>query len=57
LITEAQEELAWLNPRYESTRRLISARLEREIEDLKRELQALEEGGSPPVTETLPGET
>lgn len=44
LITEMQDELTWLNPRYESTRRVISARLQREIEDLQRELQALESG-------------
>jgi transcriptional regulator with XRE-family HTH domain len=56
LITEAQEELTWLNPRYESTRRLISARLEREIEDLKRELRALGEDASPSVSESLPDE-
>ena len=53
LITEAQEELTWLNPRYESTRRLISARLEREIEDLKKELRALGEDATPGVTESL----
>lgn len=53
LITEAQEELTWLNPRYESTRRLITARLEREIEDLKKELRALGEDATPGVTESL----
>lgn len=56
LIAEAQDELTWLNPRYESTRRLISARLEREIEDLKRELRALEQASSPSETESLPDE-
>lgn len=45
LIHEAEEELAFLNPRYESTRRLISARLEREINELKRQLQSLEADG------------
>lgn len=47
LISEIQEELTWLNPRYESTRRLITARLEREITDLKRELESLEQGAPP----------
>lgn len=47
LIIEAQEELTWLNPRYESTRRLITARLEREIEVLKKELRALEKDAPP----------
>jgi transcriptional regulator with XRE-family HTH domain len=46
LITEAQEELTWLNPRFESTRRLITARLEREIADLKRELEAIDKSDS-----------
>ena len=54
LITEAQDELTWLNPRYESTRRLIKARLEREIEDLKRDLQALEQAAPPTETDSLP---
>lgn len=52
LITEAQEELTWLNPRHESTRRLITARLQREIEDLRRELQTLEQDPSPNDTES-----
>lgn len=43
LIHEAEDELAFLNPRYESTRRVISARLEREILELKRQLQSLDE--------------
>jgi transcriptional regulator with XRE-family HTH domain len=42
LIAEMQEELTWLNPRYESTRRVITARLEREIADLKRELESID---------------
>lgn len=42
LLAEAEEELAFLNPRYESTRRVISARLEREIAEIKRQLHALE---------------
>jgi transcriptional regulator with XRE-family HTH domain len=42
LIVEAQEELTWLNPRYESTRKLITARLEREIADLQKQLRAIE---------------
>lgn len=42
LIAEAQEELAWLKPRFESTRRVITARLKREIQDLERQLEALE---------------
>jgi hypothetical protein len=55
LIAEVQEELTWLNPRHESTRRLITARLEREIVDLQRELRALGEG-APPETDSLPDE-
>lgn len=54
LISEAQDELTWLNPRHESTRRLITARLQREIDDLKRELQALEQAASPTETNPLP---
>jgi transcriptional regulator with XRE-family HTH domain len=46
LITEMQEELTWLNPRFESTRRVITARLEREIADLKRELEAIDRSDS-----------
>lgn len=42
LIHEAEDELAFLNPRYESTRRVISARLQREISELKRQLQSLD---------------
>lgn len=42
LIAEANEELAWLKPRYESTRRILSARLKREIAELERQLAALE---------------
>jgi transcriptional regulator with XRE-family HTH domain len=42
LIHEAEDELAFLNPRYESTRRVITARLEREIAELRRQLDALE---------------
>lgn len=42
LIREAEEELAFLNPRYESTRRVITARLQREIAELQRQLDALE---------------
>jgi transcriptional regulator with XRE-family HTH domain len=51
LIAEAQEELTWLTPRYESTRRLITARLNREIADLQRRLQALE-GETPSETDS-----
>jgi transcriptional regulator with XRE-family HTH domain len=42
LIHEAEDELAFLNPRYESTRRVISARLQREIAELQQQLQSLE---------------
>jgi hypothetical protein len=52
LISEIQDELTWLNPRHESTRRLITARLQREIDDLKKELQALEEVASPTDTDS-----
>lgn len=52
LISEMQDELTWLNPRHESTRRLITARLQREIDDLKKELQALEEAASPTEIES-----
>lgn len=47
LIVEAQEEMAWLNPRYESTRRLITARLQREIEDLREQLRQNEQVDTP----------
>jgi transcriptional regulator with XRE-family HTH domain len=52
LISEMQDELTWLNPRHESTRRLITARLQREIDDLKRELQVLEQDDSPNETDS-----
>lgn len=42
LIHEAEDELAFLNPRYESTRRVITARLKREIAELRRQLDAME---------------
>ena len=56
LIRETEEELTWLNPRYESTRRVITARLQREVEDLQKQLRALEQGASPTETESLPDE-
>lgn len=56
LIAEMQEELTWLNPRHESTRRLITARLEREIADLQRELTALGEDAAPSEIDSLSDE-
>lgn len=44
LIAEAQDELRWLNPKYESTRRVISERLERQIAELQRQLDAMHNG-------------
>lgn len=44
LIAEAQDELRWLNPKYESTRTVIRERLERQIAELQRQLEALHNG-------------
>jgi hypothetical protein len=41
LIDELEDELRWLNPKHESTRKVIAERLQREIDDLRAQLKAL----------------
>lgn len=43
LLAEAQDELRWLQPKYESTRKVIADRLQREIEELQAQLDLLED--------------
>jgi transcriptional regulator with XRE-family HTH domain len=43
LIAEAEDELRWLDPKYESTRKIIAARLQAEIDALRAQLKAVVE--------------
>ena len=47
LIAEAEDELRWLDPKYESTRKIIAARLQAEIDALRAQLKAMVESDTP----------
>lgn len=42
LISETEDELKWLNPKYESNRASLTAHLERRLADLRNRLKALQ---------------
>lgn len=42
LISETEDELRWLNPKYESNRASLTAHLERRLAELKARLEALQ---------------
>jgi hypothetical protein len=41
LIAETEDEIRWLSPRYESNRASLTAHLQRRLEQLRRQLEAL----------------
>jgi chromosome segregation ATPase len=45
LITETEDELRWLSPKYESNRASLTAHLERRLDELRRQLESLQNKG------------